>query len=301
MWAPCVATEAGQHVPTIQVNGQSIPQMPLLDIKERSFTPVRFIGEESIQDKRMKSPWGMAVNDINEIFITDKENNRIVVFNKKGEFVRSFGQNLLNKPTGICIDKENRVYVANRGDNRILLFCPKGEYIKAVHNGETLKEPRGISLDVEGNLIVCDTGNKCVRLISPKGYIFKTIGRGRLQMPFGCLFYSGKVFVSDSHADLIKVYSSYGRFLYEFGSCGTGDGEFNEPAGLAVDKTGHLLVCSGDNHRVQIFTLDGKFVTRFGRCGSELGQLRDPNAVSVLKNGTIVVCEFGNNRLQLFE
>lgn len=113
--------------------------MPLLDImKEHSFTPVRFIGEENIQDKRMKSPWGMAVNDINEIFITDKENNHIVVFNEKGEFIRSFGQNLLNKPTGICIDKENRVYVANRGDNRILLFNPKGEYIKAVHNGETL-------------------------------------------------------------------------------------------------------------------------------------------------------------------
>lgn len=47
--------------------------------------------------------------------------------------------------------------------------------------------------DVEGNLIVCDAGNKRVQLISPQGYIFKTIGRGRLQMPFGCLSYSGLV------------------------------------------------------------------------------------------------------------
>lgn len=94
--------------------------------------------------------------------------------------------------------------------------------------------------------------------------------------------------MSDSdHANLSKVYGNNGRFLYEFGSYGTRDGGLNEPAGLSVDKTRYLLVCSGCNHRVQIFTLDGKFVTKFGRCGGELGQFRYSNDVLVLKNGTI--------------
>lgn len=82
---------------------------------------------------------------------------------------------------------------------------------------------------------------------------------------------------------------------------GNGDGELHEPTGLAVDKTGHLLVCSGGNDRVQVFTLRGKFVTKFGAYGEELGQLNQPFSASVLKSGHIVVCELGNNRLQVFE
>lgn len=78
-------------------------------------------------------------------------------------------------------------------------------------------------------------------------------------------------------------------------------GELNGPTGLAVDKTGNLLVWFFHNNAVQIFTLDGEFVTQFGKRGQELGQMQGPCSVSVLKSGRIVVSEFTNDRLQLFE
>ena len=84
-----------------------------------------------------------------------------------GEFIRSFGQNLVKWPRGICIDKGNKVYVTSVLNNKIMLFNPKGEYITEVHDGETLKEPRGIAQDEQGNLIVCDSGNQCVRIFFP--------------------------------------------------------------------------------------------------------------------------------------
>ena len=235
---------------------------------------------------------------MDEIFITDMNNNRIVVLNEKGEFIRSFGKNLVRCPNGICIDKGNRVYVTNRANKKIMLFNSKGEYITEVHDGETLKEPRGIAQDAQGNLIVCDSGNKCVRFFSPEGHILKTIGKGWLQKPFDCLCYEDKILVSDYDTHLIKVYNSNGRFLYEFGKHGTGDGEFNAPTGLAVDKTGHLLVCCENSPNVHVFTLEGKFVTKFGNGESEFVR---PTSVSILKSGVIVVCEFGNCRLQTFE
>ena len=219
---------------------------------------------------------------------------------KKGEFIRDFGQNVLDCPNGLVTDKTDRIFVSSRSNNKIFLFGSNGEYISTIHNGESLRAPRGISLDAQGNLIVCDAGNKCIRFISPEGNIFKTIGRGRLQMPFDCLCYQDKIFVSDHVAHLIKVYNSNGRFLYEFGRHGIGDGEINSPTGLAVDKTGHLLVCSDGNHSVQVFTLDGKFVTKFGVCGKELGQLKRPTSVCVLKSGRLVVCEFENFPLTTF-
>ena len=296
-----IPSEAGQHILTVRVNGFAIKTFPPIDIKERSFKPVRFIGEGCIDNMNLEYPWGVAVNDSNEMFVTDLNNNRIVVLNEMGDFIRSFGQNLVDQPTGICIDHEGMISVTNRGNNKILLFNSNGEYVTEIHNGRSLNGPRGISVDTKGNLIVCDAGNKCVKFVSPEGDIFKTIGRGWLHFPLACLCYEDKIFVSDRDAHFIKVYSSNGRFLYEFGRYGTGDGELNQPTGLAVDRAGHLLVGSGGNNKVQVFTLDGKFVTKFGEFGKALGQMHCPCSVSALKSGHIVISEFLNHRLQIFE
>ena len=296
-----IPSESGQHLLTVQVNGEYITKFLPIEIKERCFKPLKFIGERAIEGRKMRKPWGITANDSNEIFSSDIRNQRIVVFNENGEFIRSFGQNTLKCPNGVVFDNKGRIFVGNRDDNKILVFGQNGEYISTFHNGSSLSEPRGISFDATGNLIVCDAGNKCVRFFSPDGSIFKTIGSGRLRMPIDCVCHNSKVFISDREANLIKVYNNNGRFLYEFGTYGTGDGELNHPTGLAVDKMGHLLVCSLDNHRVQVFTLDGKFVAKFGEYGKELGQMNSPSSISVLKSGRIVVCEFENNRLQIFE
>ena len=295
-----ISSEAGQHIVTVQVNGEKLRQFPPIDVKERSFKPVKFIGREIIDSKYLHHPWGVTVNNSNEIFVTDRDNNRILVFTENGQFVRSFGQDLVNMPTGISIDNEGRIFVVNRKNNKIFLFNSNEEYVMTVNRVGSLKNPRGISLDYLGNLVVCDTENKCVRILNPDGDILKTIGWGLLNMPFDCLCFEDKIFVSDRDANLIWVFNTQGECLYTFGVYGTGDGELNHPTGLAVDKTGHLLVCCADSHRVQVFTLDGYFVTKFGEPGEELGQTQRPTSVAVLKNGHVVVCEFGNNRLQLF-
>ena len=72
--------------------------------------------------------------------------------------------------------------------------------------------------------------------------------------------------VSDMDEHCIKVFDRNGNFLYKFGKKGEGDGEFNGPGGLSVNKAGHLMVCEVENHRVQVFELSGKrFITMFGK------------------------------------
>ena len=296
-----IPKEAGEYLLSVSVNETDCREFPAFKIKERPFMPLRCIGEGPIEEKKVKYPWGIAVNDSDEIFVSDMDNNRIVVFNEYGEFVRSFGHNILSCPTGLVVDNTGRITVINRDDGKILLFTSNGEYVRTICDGHSLKDPRGVALDSQGNLIVCDSGNACVRFISPQGKILKTIGRGFVVMPNNCVVHKDKIFVSDRDANLIKVYTDNGRFLYEFGRYGTMVGELNGPTGLVVDKTGNLLVCSLYNHTVQIFTLDGEFVTQFGKCGQELGQMRGPCSISVLKSGRIIVSEFTNDRLQLFE
>ena len=293
-----IPRKVGQHLFNVQVNGEAlVGEFPPLEVKERFFKPIRFIGKGTIEGTNLR-PWGITVNESNQIFVSDLQHNRIVVFSENGEFIKFFGQNTLQCPNGVICDNTGKIYVVSREDNKVLLFWQNGEYFATVHNGEVLREPRGIALDSQGNLIVCDTGNECVQLISPNGNILKSIGRGRLLKPLDCLYFEDKIFVSDLKAHLIKVYSSNGRFLYEFGRRGNGDGEFIEPSGLAADKTGHLVVCS--DHKVQLFTTDGTFVTQFGVYGNLMGQMKSPLTASVLKNGHLVICEINNYRLQVF-
>ena len=296
----CIPKQAGEHRITAVINGQEFSEFPKITVSKRSFKAVGCLELGSIDDVSLYHPWGLATNESNEILLSDMGNNRILVLNEKGEFIRSFGQHV-SDPSGIVCDNIGRIFVTSRDNNKILLFNQIGEYVSTLNEPRTLSEPRGISLDSQGNVFVCDTGGKCVKMFSPNGNILKTIGKGWLSRPMGCLCYEGKIFVSDFEIHVIKVYNSKGKFLYEFGRYGTKDGDLNRPVCLAVDKTGHLLVCCAGSHTVQVFTLDGKFVTKFGEHGKELGQFLQPSSALLLKSGCIVVCEFGNNRLQLFE
>ena len=89
--------------------------------------------------------------------------------------------------------------------------------------------------------------------------------------------------------------------MYKFGKKGLGDGEFNEPRFLSVNKAGHLMVCDAWNHRVQVFELSGKFVTKFGTGGSSIGEFKRPISTTVLRDGRIVATEYWNHRIQIFE
>ena len=296
----CVPKQAGEHEIAVVINGQEFSECPKITVTKRSFKPVGFLKLGSIDHLSLNHPWGLATNDSNEIFLSDMGNERILVLNEKGEFIRSFGQHV-SYPTGLICDNRGRIFVSSRGNNKILLFNQNGEYVSTLNEPGSLSEPRGISLDSEGNVIVCDAGSKCLRIFSPNGNILTTIGKGWLSKPMGCLCYEGKIFVSDSEIHVIKVYNSRGKFLYEFGKYGSKDGDLNEPHCLAVDKKGHLLVCCAGSHTVQVFTVDGTFVTKFGEHGKELGQFNRPCSTLVLKSGCIVVSEFRNNRLQMFE
>ena len=62
-----------------------------------------------------------------------------------------------------------------------------------------------------------------------------------------------------------------GEVTYEFvttwGSYGSGDGQFQGAAGVAVDAAGNVYVADDWNHRIQKFTSNGTFITKWGSEG----------------------------------
>ena len=89
------------------------------------------------------------------------------------------------------------------------------------------------------------------------------------------------------------------RVVEIIGSFGTGPGEFNCPAGLALDRESNLYVADALNHRVQRISPAGE-VTVLGEPGKRMGQFTLPKAVAMDLAGCLYVVEQGNHRVQKF-
>ncbi len=91
-------------------------------------------------------------------------------------------------------------------------------------------------------------------------------------------------------------------FVLKWGVRGSGDGQFNQPRGIAADLTGSIYVADTWNHRIQKFDSSGKFLRKWGGQGTSDGQFATPQgvAVDVLKN-LVYVLDSGNCRVQKFD
>ncbi len=126
----------------------------------------------------------------------------------------------------------------------------------------------------------------------------------------------GRIYVADSGNHRVQVFNPDGSFLRQWGSLckldtgegcvAGGDGQFNEPWGIAVGQDGSVYVADTWNHRIQRFTNEGQFVTKwgtFGSTGGELGQgslLYGPRTLVVGRDGNLYVMDTGNKRVQVF-
>ncbi|KAK6182241.1 hypothetical protein SNE40_009969 [Patella caerulea] len=107
-----------------------------------------------------------------------------------------------------------------------------------------------------------------------------------------------KIFASDT--SVAKAELEQGKLLKKTGRKGRGKGQFNMPCGVAVTKSGDVVVADTENHRIQIFNSDGLFKYKFGTKGSELNQLSYPMCVAMTSNDTIAVTDSVNACVKIF-
>ena len=274
--------EQGRYKVTVKVNEGHVLGSPFtVKVQPFQVRPASYFGSTGSSVGMFQSPWGVAVNARDEIAVTDAWNNRVQIFSSDGNYLRQFGRQgnkngEFSNARGIAFHKNGNIFVVDSDNARIQIFNEEGKYISSFGGKGSLNRqfsnPLGLSVDSDGNIIVADTDNKLIKIFSPDGKFLMKIGwQGAFTPPFHCVQCDRYLIVSDSDEHCIKVYNRNGNFQYKFGKQGGGDGEFNTPCCLSVNKSGHLMVCDTDNNRIQVFELNGNFVGKFGRKGSNLG------------------------------
>jgi sugar lactone lactonase YvrE len=113
----------------------------------------------------------------------------------------------------------------------------------------------------------------------------------------------GRIFISDTGNHRILILDQAGRFKADFGSKGSGVGEFWCPHDLAFDDSGRLLVADTCNHRIQVFDAKLRYYRTLGisgESGLDDQHLFYPWDVDVDSKGSIFVSDTGNDRIQVY-
>jgi sugar lactone lactonase YvrE len=148
--------------------------------------------------------------------------------------------------------------------------------------------PHGLFVDADDNIWVTDgqakdgKGNQVVEF-SPTGRVMMTLGQAGVagsgpdtfNQPSDVLVTANAIFVADGHggdtnARIVK-FDRTGKYIKEWGTKGSGPGEFDTPHGLVLDALGRLLVADRGNSRIQAFDQEGKFIAQWKQFGRPSG------------------------------
>jgi uncharacterized protein (TIGR03663 family) len=289
-----------------------------------------------VYDQRsLLTPRVVAIGPNSERVIADSGNNRIVVLDAAGNFVRAFGSpcklaentgctdpdgdgplqvgdGQLNEPWGVAVDQAGHIYVADTWNGRIQVFDANGNFLRKwgyfnTTNGElgdanALFGPRGLAIDLDGNLLVADTGNKRIIRFSPDGALIQQVGGGgviggRFEEPTGLAVspLDGSVYVADTWNRRIQKLGPDLVFLAEYAVPSWDNRDIYMKPYLAVATNGELYVTDPQYFRVFVYSADGELRANFGDFGTDANRFGLPTGIAIDQANNAILIVDANN------
>ena len=173
---------------------------------------------------------GVDKND--NVYCFSRGQHPIIVFDRNGNFIRSWGEGTYKRAHGITMGPDDSIYLTDDGDHTVR---------KCRLDGQVL-----LTLGIPGSPAPYQSGepfNRCTHVaLSPKNEIYVSDGYGNSR---------------------VHKYAPDGKLLLSWGEPGCDPGQFNIVHNICADRNGWVYVADRENHRVQVFDGNGKYETQW--------------------------------------
>jgi type IV pilus assembly protein PilY1 len=252
-----------------------------------------------VSSSPLSRPADVAVDSKGNIFVSNLGDGIVKKFDSDGKFVTSWG-GAWSYILRIAVGPDDNVYGTDYYGNKIHKFDNDGKPIGVYYS----PRPDALEVDSSGNIYSSESSSYVRKISQSGTLLarYRTRSYGGC-CPFGISSYGGHVYVANAYGsfskyteDLVPIdnwrtgeyyawdvkasvngvyvasyignkiqrFSHNGAFQLDWGSTGSGNEEFRNPAGLSIHSNGNVYVADRSNHAVKIFDKDGTFVSHIG-------------------------------------
>ena len=251
---------------------------------------------------KFNRPIGIAVDSSGNLFIADRNNERVRKVDTSGNISTVAGNGTngfsgdggpattarLNLPRDVAVDSSGNLFIADRSNHRVRKVDTSGDISTVAGDGTNgfsgdggqatstqLNFPNGVTVDSSGNLFIADQANHRIRKVDTSGIIITVAGT------------STSGFLGDGVAATSTA--------------------LNQPSDVAVDSSGNLFIADEFNHRIRkvdisgiITTVAGNGTQGFSGDGGPAtsAKLDTPTGVAVDASGNIFFADSSNHRIR---
>lgn len=232
-------------------------------------------------------PNSLAFDSTGNIYVADQNNNRVEKLRNNGTFVFGIGAGYngvagaktnsgylngqFNAPTGVAVDKNQFIWVSEKANNRVQKFDNTGKWVLSIGN----------------------PSSNCATAPSASPACAASSANGGFSNAYNIAVDSGNnIWVTDLANNRVQKFDNNGKWILSIGgpspytcesspnasppacAAGSGDGQFNWPEFIAVDRSDNIWVSDnnwggGSNNRVEEFSNTGQFIRKFTISGPE--------------------------------
>jgi DNA-binding beta-propeller fold protein YncE len=188
----------------------------------------------------------VAVDRRDQVHVFNRGPHPVIVFDRDGAFLRSWGEGQFSRPHGITVGPDDTLWLTDDGNHTIRQFTAEGKLLLTIGDADRPADPySGRPFNRPTHVALC-----------PR---------------------TGDLYVSDGYGNSrVHKYDPRGRHLLSWGESGTDPGCFNVPHNIATDAAGLVYVADRENHRVQVFDGRGRYQAQLVNLHRPCGLLADP-------------------------
>lgn len=171
----------------------------------------------------------VGVDSHDRVYVFNRGQWPMIVFDKEGNFLDTWGAGEFDVPHGISFDADDNMYLADNAhyvqkrtsSGAIVMTLGERGVDKPRHTGEPFNSPTHVAINPE----------------------------------------NGDWFVSDGYRNSsVHKFDASGKHLMSWGESGSGPGQFALPHNICIIGNDRVLVADRENYRLQMFTVDGEFL-----------------------------------------